>query len=890
MGNEKWERIETIIDEILQLPQNDWLGFLEKKSDLSQEVKSEVTSLLQSITDSEGWLENANTYKKNLLGSFSDKSSASSLLGSELGSYQVTGIIAQGGMGTVYRGERTDGEFEHTVAIKVIKRGMNTTENIRLFHRERNILAGLNHPGIAKLFDGGVLENGSPYLVMEYIEGTPIDQYCDENNLSIDKRIELFKKVLKAVRHAHENLTIHRDLKPDNILITNEGQVKVLDFGIAKLLDTKNNSVNTTQTRILTPKYAAPEQIRQQPVTTATDLYSLGVILYQLLVGRNPYDLEGKSIHETENRILNSDPIQPDKRLIRDTKSQILSAKRSSTPGMIAKKMKGDLNAILLKAIEKDPDIRYRTSDSLLDEFEKYSSGLPISARQRTTRYRLNKFIRRNKTSLSGISMFFILLVGFTFFHTQQITQERNQAQFEADKAEVVTEFLISLFEENDPNISKGDTLTARHLLAIGEKKINQLNGKPAIKSEILQVLGNIYDLLSYPEKADSLKNISLALKQDIYHSSDPELASIYSSLAITKKTLGEYETALNLLDTTISYKKDIYGSQSKEVGQSLSLVAKNLKEKGEVDSAYKMIDKSKSIYSTLEDTLDSDFLQVLMEMGLITKAKGNLKESETIWRRSLRLSHKLFTPPHPKIMDNINGLASVLKELEKFAEAESLYKGSVKMTKKLYGKKHIKTAVTLNDFAGLYYYIEEYQKADKRYKEAYAILKDILGQEHPYVSSNLYNQANLKADMGEFEDAKILYHQVLELDKDQFGEIHPNVASNLTGLGSLYKKEKMYNQAIEYYNRSLTILKQIYENQNHHSIIYNKKSLAEIMVATKEYTKAEHLYDTILSSAIETFGKNHEQTKNIADNYAELLGMEKGKVSVDSLMIILNN
>lgn len=875
MNNELWGKIEAIVDEALDKPEAERKAFIKNRCKGNPALQKEALDLLGYITVSEGWLEDSGDYQhavfSNLSKDLNKLSHTDTLIGKQVGAYTLTEELAKGGMGTVYLAKRTDDDFDHIVAIKIINRENITPDNLQRFNQEQKILAKLSHPGIAQLYDGGVTANGYPYIIMEYVNGVPITEYCDQNNFGIQQRVQLFKQVLKAVRYAHENLIIHRDLKPDNILIDETGRVKILDFGISKLLDDEENLLLTkTGSKVLTPRYAAPEQIKQENITTATDMYSLGVILYRMLTGTGPIDFEDLTQYQVEQAIISVPPQKPSS-CVSDPKIQ--------------KKLTGDLDAILLKSIRKEPESRYRFVNDLLNDLQNYENGHPVSAQQDSFKYRSKKFIRRHKRGFLIAVSILLLISAMTAFYTWRITQERNQAQLEAEKAEAITTFLIELFEANDPNVSQGDNLTARELLEIGENRINNLNDQPVLKGRITEVLGNLYGLLSYADKADSLNKISLSIKRNLYESSDPELGSIYYSLASSKNMLGDYDSSITFLDTAITYQRKSHGNSSKEVGKSLELLAESLRKNGKIDSAYQVIQKSRAIFENIGDTLSKAYLKTLMEFGSISNEQGNFPEAETIFRSSLALSNKLYDPPHPQILNNINGLASTLKELEKFSLAESLYSESIQMTKELYSKMHINTAVTMNDLSGLYYYTSEFKKSDSLYNESYQILKEVLGAEHPYTVSVVYNWANLKSNMEDYEEAEQLYKQVIKLDIAKFGEVHQNVASDYTGLASLYRKQENYDDAITYFNKSLQIRKQVYENTDHPYIAYNERSLARIMTKLEKYEEAELRYKSALSSLSKVYGSENGNVKQTAKEYAHLLQTLNRPVNPDSLI-----
>lgn len=813
MSDLNWEKVETIVDEVLGQPQKNWEELVEKRCGDSPEIKFEVTELLQSIFDSEGWLEDAGSYKANLIDPSLDEFSISSQIGNKFGSYRAKEIIAQGGMGTVYLAEREDGEFEHTVAIKVIKVGMNTPENIRLFNRERSILAGLNHPGIAKLLDGDVLESGAPYLIMEYVDGTPIDEYCDKNKLDITERIDLFKQVLRAVRHAHENLIIHRDLKPANILITDQGQVKILDFGIAKLLDPEDSSVdtNTTQARILTPKYAAPEQVRQEPVTTATDMYSLGIILYQLLVGRPPYDLEDKSAYEVEHTILNNDPVLPDKRLAQNSTSEKLAAKRSSSLRTLLKELKGDLNAILLKAIEKDPEKRYRTSDSLLDEFEKHFSGLPVSARQRTVRYRFNKFTQRNKTPLAVAVTFLLLISSFTFYHTNQITKERNQAQLEAEKAEQVTEFLVNLFGRSNPYIEEmdgGTDVTVGSILKSGTERIDEeLPDQPAVRAELKTVLGEVYDALNEYDQAEKLLTEAVHIHRSSNQSGSREMAESIKILAFLYQEQGNIDEAEKLLEESISYyEKSEVGLKDHDAIAAIARLGNlNWYNKGDYEKADSLLNRALELRKSIHNSDHVHLATNYNDLATLNHAKGDYEIAEQYYRKSIDIYKKLFDE-HSNLAIIMANFSALLKERGNYSEAEDFQRESLNMHKRLTGEENLDIALGTGNLGHILLEQNQLHKADSLLNYSLNQLREIFDSSHTYISRTKLNIGKLHLKQQNYTKAEETLLETYKEYEQVFPEGHPRKSDPLVALGSLYLAQNLPREAEPYFSQALQI------------------------------------------------------------------------------------
>jgi len=368
------------------------------------------------------------------------------------------------------------------------------------FKRERNILARLNHRNIARLLDGDVTDDGLPYLVMEYVDGTPLLEYCDNHRLSIKERLDLFKSVCKAVQHALRNTIIHRDLKPSNIYVSSGGTVKVLDFGIAKMMDPQNpeETLFETQTgaRILTLGYAAPEQIDNSAITTATDSYTLGIVLYKLLAGVHPFDMDDKNISSVEKVICIQQPDQPSKKVnsIPETKQTEIASQRSTSPTELTQTLQDDLDAIVMKTLRKEPEARYRSVEQMLEDLNRYNQSLPLIAQNDTFRYRTANFMRRNRNVLAEIFLSLIVTLGFGSYHINQITKERNIAKTEAQKAQTVKNFLIDIFRSSNPRSTdfKGKDITAQQLLVNGQERISEeLPNQPDVYTQIMLAIGD---------------------------------------------------------------------------------------------------------------------------------------------------------------------------------------------------------------------------------------------------------------------------------------------------------------------------------------------------------------------------------------------------------------
>jgi eukaryotic-like serine/threonine-protein kinase len=461
-------------------------------------------------------------------------------------------------MGVVYLAMRADGVYEQKVAVKVIKRGMDTDEILTRFRLERQILARLQHPNIARIFDGGAVVDGRPFFAMEYVEGAPITAWCDERRASLDERLSLFFDVCAAVRHAHRNLVVHRDLKPSNILVTASGEVKLLDFGIAKLLDEEgtegDNTVTRVGARVLTPRYAAPEQIRGEPATTATDVFALGGILYELLTGRDPYglpQLESPGRDELERAVLERAPEAPARAVARMEPAQRsrTAALRATTPGRLHRRLRGDLDSILSTALRKTPDERYSSVEELQRDLENHLASLPVRARASSALDRSRRFFARHRM---GVGAAAVVVSALALGLAGAAWQWRARAA-EARKLAAVKEFLVSIFETSDPTIALARDVTARELLDRGAERVRrELRSEPALQAEMSGIIGDLYRRVSLMDEAEPLLESSLSAQRTLYGERSLPYTEALLGIALARE--GKRDEARPLLERAAAW------------------------------------------------------------------------------------------------------------------------------------------------------------------------------------------------------------------------------------------------------------------------------------------------------------------------------------------------
>ncbi|WP_138429519.1 serine/threonine-protein kinase [Fodinibius saliphilus] len=836
MGQTNWDRVEQILDEALTKPKNTRLTFIEQQCGDNKQLKSWITELLESIESSEGFLETGSVEKDilipNIIEDLPDEH-YSSLVGKQLGAYSITKLIEHGGMGSIYLAERTDGAFHHKVAIKIIRRGMDTPSNIARFKQEQNILASLHHPHIGRLYDGGVTNEGLPYLVMEYINGQPIDEYCDEHTLSIDERLTLFRKVCNAVQYAHNNLVIHRDLKPANILITPEGQVKILDFGIAKLLDSNSEIENIHKTQagaqMLTLAYAAPEQINHETITTAADNYALGIVLYKLLISVHPFEPgETKNRGELKKLITQKTAPKPSshfRTLDTDTQSKI-AAKRGFSPHKLVKLISGDLDAIVRKSLRKKAANRYNSIELFVEDLRRYGTDQPVTARAEHFRYVATKFLKRNKIVINTAAAFLIILIGLFSYHSIQVSQERNQAQLEAKKASAVTNFLTSMIEANTPSEAQGDTVSITDFLDSSFEEVQNLKKTPLVQAEVLTTMGRTYRTLGDIQKASTLINkaLNILAKEQVKNA---KIAKSYNVYGIIQRDLGNYSKSTKALQESINIYRHIRRKNTDEYIKSLRDLAYVERLQANYGNALTLIKEALKISKTLYKEPNVKTAETLFIYASILRFQKKYKSAITIQKESLEMVREVTEAPHPGIAANLVNLANLYNNKGKIRKAIELNKDALKMSNSLYGEEHqeianisgtlsgnyldagkldsaeqyLKKALKIqrkinpenprlgnfyNKYAKIYFLREEYKLAETFLKKAQHNLEKKHPENHPRIINIKTNQAELAAKQNKFDKARKLLSEISNISKSNYNKLDNSLKKKIESLKKL--------------------------------------------------------------------------------------------------------
>lgn len=762
-----------------------------------------------------------------------------------VGPYRPIRELGYGGMGVVYLAERADDQFHRQVALKLVRRGMLAPDTLRRFRAERQILAVLEHPNIARLYDGGLSQDGRPYLAMEYVDGLPIDAYCDAHRLTVDERLELFTSVCEAVRFAHRNLVVHRDLKPSNILVTGDGTVKLLDFGIAKLLDEASTGDWAFQTRsavrVLTPAYAAPEQIRGKPVSTATDVFSLGVILYELLTGHGPFREHGAAPADVERAILEQEPERPSRVVARATgmgctddptvglTTHDVGAHRGTTVARLQRRLRGDLDTILMTALRKEPERRYGSAEAFLDDIRRHLAGLPARAHPESSWYRARKFVRRHRV---GVMASVLVLLSLAAGLGSALWQAR-EARRQRDAAEQISSFLESLFEASDPLADRAerlDTLQVRDLLARGVAGVQrELQSKPAVQARLLNVIGGVYHNLGLYEEARPLVAQALHIREALYGPAHPETAESQHALAALRMALGTYAAADSLYRLALATRKSTRGGDALGVSETV------------------------------------------LGLAEVLRAQGRFDEAEPYYRDATILRRRAYGAAHPKIAESLSLLASLLWDRGDVARAEPMLREALAMNRETLGDRHPRVAQTLQRLAGVTQHLGDFTGAEAYLKEALSINVEVLGADHPHAVQTRHQLAVLYEDLSRYDEAERLLRDVLAIQRRRFGAAHPEVAAALSDL-ALVLRDKGAFEAAEPYARQAVSLWEQCVGPEHHELATSLSVHASVLKNLGRLDEAERTFRRALAMSRKLRGDDHRDTGILMTHLAELM------------------
>lgn len=832
---QRWQRVGEIFDAVVEKSADERKGVLSRLCADDAELRGEVEALLAADAGAVEFEREVKSTRAVAAADWADATDLDSGHGERIGPWRVLGELGRGGMGVVYLAERADGAFEQRAALKLVKRGMDTDVVQARFLRERQILARLEHPHIAHLLDGGITADGRPYFAMEFVDGQPLLRYCADAQSNLARRIRLFVQICAAVQFAHGQLIVHRDIKPSNILVAADGSAKLLDFGIAKLLDDSvSGATIDAQRRPLTPAYAAPEQLRGEPVTTATDIFALGAVLYELLSGARALGTADTATPEGALRALESGVLAPP--------SRAAGADAPLPPRLL----RGDLDTVVLKAMQRDPQRRYATADALAGDLRRFLSGQPIAARRDHAVYRMRKFVGRHRlgVAMSTLGMFALsVALGLALWQAREKTRQ-------AMVSDQVTQFLIGLFSGADPQSARGAKVSAEDLLDTGTQRLrSDVRIEPDVRARLLQTvattytdlglydralplaqealalrrrdpaqanadiaasldqLGNVLRLKADYAQAEPLLRNALAMRRTLLPKDDPTISESLDHFAAFDSAKGDFKGADDALAQALASAQRHYGEGATETARYLDDYASNLDDLGKRTDALKIYRQALAIREKNLGPDDPEVAVSLLSLGTHLDASGDYSAATPLLERALAIRKKVYGANHPLIGFAEIALASVYEGQTRLADAEKLARDALATFRASLPPDHPKTTEALNMLATVDMLRRDYAGAVPLAQEVLSRFRRTLGETHPDTLTAKNNLAYALYHAGRYADAEALQREVIAQTPADNGQGVD--ATDCENLANTLIQEGRFSEALTFERRAVAIQKQ---------------------------------------------------------------------------------
>jgi len=808
----RWSEIEPLLDRLLDLPPEERAAALEREC-RDAELRAAVQGLLAVDVGTDSGIDRL----AREIGT-----SPAGIEGRKVGPYRIERALGEGGMGAVFLAARQTAEFTQHVALKLLRVGLFSADQQALFRREQQIHARLEHPHIARVYDSGITDAGVPYFAMEYVDGMPLMDYCDRERLGIDARLRLFASICDAVAFAHRNLVVHRDLKPSNILVDAAGAPKLLDFGIAKLLSGADASNERTRTehRRLTPDYAAPEQFDGGAITTATDVYALGVLLCELLSGARPIDsgIDASPLR-TASRIVDADTAQ----------------RRGLGVAALKRRLRGDLEAIVAKALQRDPARRYAGATALRDDVQRHLSGQPILAHPDAWTYRARKFARRHRVGLTATLALVVALIAATAFSLRQAAiarREAARATAEADRENAVRTFMQELFDSAAPGVSTAES--ADELLQRGQERVERdFAANPDLHTEILGLVGDLQRRRGHVDRAREPLEQATELARRQFGGGDQRTLQAEYLLALQAEDSGRYRDGAARLQHAL--------------------------------------DEFEARDSALARKGSETQVQALAELGLLVQRAGDNSQAVILAQRAVEMARRVLPPDHPIAIRALGSLGDVLMEAGHYAEAVPLLSEVLERERRLLGPQHADVAVALAALASANHKLGRYAEAEQMLRDAVAIDAKAYSQPNHRVASHLNNLGVELISEGKLDEGIDNVQKSIALDRQIYPEGHPETADSYVNVAMVRLRQGRYAEA-EVAMRSGMEEEVRVRGPDYPDIGYDQNSLARILIPEGRFDEAQALLDAALADSRKRHGEKHVYTASALIGQALLL------------------
>jgi eukaryotic-like serine/threonine-protein kinase len=789
---ERLRRVRALFDAVVDQPTAEREAYLDRVTQADTALRQEVRELLAV-----------------------DGVAEDRFVGMRLGPYELVRLIGRGGMGAVYEAVRADDSYRKRVAIKLVPSGLASELTLARFRRERQILATLAHRHIATLLDGGIAPDGRPFLVMEYIEGTPITEWCDARRLSITSRVELFRQVCDAVQHSHTNLIVHGDIKPGNILVTADGTVKLLDFGIAKLVgaDAVDEAMPLTRggVRPFTPEYASPEQIRGAPLTTASDIYSLGVVLFELCAGNRPYRTTSDAPLDAMRKVLEQPAPKPSAMVSGDAPAR----RGERGADRVRRQLAGELDTIILKALRAEPERRYASVAAFSDDLGRHLTGLPVEAQRDWTGYRVHKFIQRNR----GVVAISLLLLAALVGGSVTTAVQARRARAAQARAERVNGFLRTLLSSVGP-ATGGRDLPVSEVLDSAARRIDvELANQPDVRSDLESVIGQSY--------------LSLA----------------------------RYDDAERHFQSALDLHRRVDGPRSVAVVTALSNLGGVYLQSGRLDQADSVFRQALAIRRSLSSTPDTILGDLIDDAGSVAHDKGQFADAERLHREALAIFRALLGDHSDKVALSMGNVAVALGEQNRWVEAEALHRSALAILEANHPEPNTLVADAKDGLATALDIEGKTAASESAYVETLALRRQLLGPEHPKYTWTLFNYSFLVFAQGHYQEAADMSRQILALRGKTIPDSHPSIAASLQTLGRSDDKLGDTASGRRALEESLALRRKFLPADSW-LIASSEGALADHDMFVKQYAKAETLSLDAYGIMTHALGPAHPKTQ----------------------------
>jgi tetratricopeptide (TPR) repeat protein len=803
MDAAKWDRLQQIFLQVVDSPPDAREALLDAACGGDAALRADLLRLLESDAKASPLDASLGEAAGGLL----DAADHPTVPG-RFGVWRVLSTIGEGGMGIVYLAQRDD--LGQQAAIKVLRDAWVSPARRERFVAEQRALGRLTHPAIAHLYDAGTLGDGTPYFVMEYVEGATLMVHCRAQGCGLTERLRIFRSICEAVAHAHQHLLVHRDLKPSNILVTADGAVKLVDFGIAKEIESVGAAADQTQVlRLLTPQYAAPEQIHGDPVGVYTDVYGLGLLLYELLADRPAFDLADRTGREAERFILEHDPPAPS--AVAGPDSPLATAARSG---------RADLDGLCLRAIQRDRGQRYTSAEALIRDVDHYLKGEPLEAGARSWRYRAGKFVRRHRTALVSASAMLAIVIGLVTFYTVRLTVARNAALAAAARTERVQRFMLNLFEAGEHDAAPKSDLRVVTLVDRGVQEAESLASDPGLQAEFLHTLGSVYQRLGRYDRAGSLLQSALDRRRALPTPSEADIADSLLALGLLRVSEAKLQEGERLIREGYEKARAALPPEHPVVASGTVAMGRAYYEQGKYKEAIPVLEEAVRLYTA--STGPSPTPELSSALGQLANAHyyaGHHDEADRLNRRVLEIDRRIHGDRHPAVADDLINLGATEYERARYVEAE-------------------------------------------RYRrEALTIIRAWYGDTHPETASAMTLLAQALVARRAFDEAVSLLQQALATHERTYGPVHSRVAIALDALGAAALQREDLDAAEAAFARAVQIFRKIYEGKPHARVGVVLGNLATVQIRRKNYARAETLLEEAVGMLTQTLGPGHAST-----------------------------